>query len=172
MEFWRHTIEPYEGCLENLGSSLRASLALRVVIRTVPLFEPALEDCFPTEYVVLVESATSVPVGLLAQWPFDAAFAEGFLARYDALPDMDFAPMVGPFMMAMVRLFEGFENLSANDTIEVLYSCYEAVLMSQLGGRITEDDERANARCSQAITLQREEILQYLRPRSAPPLCE
>ncbi len=43
------------------------------------------------------------------------------------------------------------------------------VLMSQLGGRITENDEKANIRCREAITIQKQAILTHLRTRTAPP---
>ncbi|MER5556266.1 hypothetical protein ABT001_32200 [Streptomyces sp. NPDC002793] len=170
MEFWQNTIGPYEGRLEDLDSATLTGLALHVIERTVPLFEPPFEELFPAEYATLIASAVPVRGHSLAHRPIDDALARNFLAGYDVLPEVPIRPAVGPFMMALVRLFEAAEgSVSAYDTLAILWSCYEAVLMSQLSGRIAEDDEKANPCCRRAIALQEEAVLDRLRAGSAPP---
>jgi hypothetical protein len=64
-------------------------------------------------------------------------------------------PAVGPFLTGLVRLFESLpEPVTADDALEILSSCYEAVLMSHLTGRVTLMDEEDSDRCRAAIEQQ------------------
>lgn len=155
MELWDRNVAPYGEELEALGSSTRAGLVLDVVASTIPLFEPPFDDFFPEPHRELVKSALTLRVQAPARWWDDTAFARDFLTRYDLLPDVPTRPAVGPFLSALVRLFEapgGF--LSADEALECLSSCYEAVLVSRLTGRVTVEDEKQDAVCRQAIARQ------------------
>ncbi|MFI6093190.1 hypothetical protein [Streptomyces sp. NPDC051218] len=163
MELWDHDIAPYGEQLEALDSSTLADLVLDVMASAIPLFEPPFDRFFPQRHLELVKSVLALRAQAPASWWDDAAFAQGFLARYDLLPDVPTRPAVGPFLMVLVRLFEApDECLSADQALECLSSCYEAVLVSQLTGRVTVADERRNPKCQQAIARQTGLVLRAL----------
>ncbi|TQJ53641.1 hypothetical protein [Streptomyces sp. SLBN-115] len=155
MELWDQRVEPYAERLEEARGAVLCDLALDVVEATLPLFDPPFATFFPAEHAALIRSAVDVRRSSPAEWWRDTGFAEGFLARYDALPEVPVRPAVGPFMTATVRLFEALpEPLTADDAMEVLSSCYEAVLMSHLTGRVTLEDEENSDRCRAAVEQQ------------------
>ncbi|MBT2363763.1 hypothetical protein J7E88_00030 [Streptomyces sp. ISL-10] len=163
MELWDREIAPYGEELEALDSSTRADLVLDVVASTIPLFEPPFDDFFPEAHSELVKSVLALHAQAPASWWDDAAFARDFLARYDLLPDVPTRTAVGPFLIALVRLFEAPGGcLSADDALECLSSCYEAVLISQLTGRVTVEDEKQDPKCQQAIACQADLVLRAL----------
>lgn len=163
LELWDQDIAPYGEELEALDSSTRADLVLDVVASTIPLFEPPFDHFFPEPHFELVESVLALRAQAPASWWDDAAFARDFLARYDLLPDVPTRPAVGPFLIALVRLFEAPGGcLSADDALECLSSCYEAVLVSRLTGRVTVADEKQDPMCQQAIASQRGLVLRAL----------
>lgn len=136
MELWDQKVEPCAERLEEAGGAVLCDLALDVVEATLPLFDPPFAVVFPAEAAALVQSAVDVRRSAPADWWRDAEFAEALLARYDALPEVPVRPAVGPFLATLVRLFETLpEPVTADDTLEILSSCYEAVLMSHLTGR-------------------------------------
>ncbi|MGW7276492.1 hypothetical protein ACWGH5_39100 [Streptomyces sp. NPDC054864] len=163
MELWDQDIAPYGEQLEALDSSTLADLVLDVVASAIPLFEPPFDHFFPQPHLELVKSVLALRAQAPASWWEDAAFARDFLARYDLLPGVPTRPAVGPFLMVLVRLFEAPGGcLSANQALECLSSCYEAVLVSQLTGRVTVADEKQNAKCQQAIAGQTSLVLRAL----------
>ncbi|MFD7233179.1 hypothetical protein [Streptomyces sp. NPDC059881] len=116
LELWDQNVALYAEELEALGNSSRADLVLDVAASTIPLFEPPFDDFFPELHRELVKSVLTLRAQAPASWWDDTAFARDFLTRYDLLPDVPTRPAVGPFLMALVRLFEapgGF--LSADD---------------------------------------------------------
>lgn len=168
MELWDQAIEPYAQRLQLLDNAALSNLVLDVVESTIPLFDPPFGDFFPTEYCDLIESAIAVRAGSPTDWQANAEFAESFLARYDELPEVAIRPAVGPFLMALVRIFEApADSVSADDAMESMSSCYESVLMSQLTGRVTLKDEEDNERCRECVGQQVGLILRYSPPGSS-----
>lgn len=65
--------------------------------------------------------------------------------------------------MAVVRLVGGVsEEMSVDEVMEILSACYEAILMSQLTGRVTLEMQQENERCRAAIDLRERLIARYL----------
>lgn len=155
MELWDQKVEPYAERLDEAQGAVLCDLALDVVEATLPLFDPPFADFFPAEHAALIQSAVDVRRDAPADWWRDADFAEGFLGRYDALPEVPVRPAVGPFLTALVRLFESLPDpVTPDDALEILSSCYEAVLMSHLTGRVTLEDEEKSDRCRTAVEQQ------------------
>ena len=71
-------------------------------------------------------------------------------------------------MFASVNLAERLlETLDAYQTIAILSSCYEGVMLSHLSGKISEADQENNAQCRESIRGQLELIDRYTaRPPS------
>ncbi|MER6347685.1 hypothetical protein ACWC10_17090 [Streptomyces sp. NPDC001595] len=171
MELWDRDVEPYAARLEALGGGALADLVLDAPASTIPLFEPQYDDFFPAAHRELIRSALHARVRDPAGRRDDAEFARDFLSRYDVLPEVAVRPAVGPFMIALVRLFEGgapAASLSADDALECLSSCYEALLLSQASGRATIEDEERNRRCRQAIAVQTSLVLRALGSTTGP----
>jgi hypothetical protein len=64
--------------------------------------------------------------------------------------------------MAVQRLIEGVSGLiDADVTLEIMSACYEAILMSQLTGRVTVQMQEDNGPCRAAIQLQEDLIAEY-----------
>ncbi len=155
MKLWDQKVEPYADRLEAAQGAVLCDLALDVVEATLPLFDPPFSEFFPEEHATLIQSAIDVRRSSSADWWRDGDFAEGFRAQYDALPQVPVRPAVGPFLTGLVRLFEALpEAVTADDTLEILSSCYEAVLMSHLTGRVTLWDEENSERCREAVEQQ------------------
>ncbi|WP_326624130.1 MULTISPECIES: hypothetical protein [unclassified Streptomyces] len=172
MELWDQNVAPYGEELEALSNSTRADIVLDVVASTILLFEPPFDDFFPEPHRELVKSVLTLRAQAPASWWDDTAFAGDFLTQYDLLPDVPTRPAVGPFLMALVRLFEapgGF--LSADEALECLSSCYEAILVSQLTGRVTAEDEKQDPMCQQAIARQTVLVLRALESSRAITKC-
>ncbi|MGW2046968.1 hypothetical protein ACWCPF_17560 [Streptomyces sp. NPDC001858] len=168
MELWDQRVEPYAERLEEARGAALCDLALDVVEATLPLFDPPFAVFFPPEHTALIQSAVDVRRSAPAAWWRDAGFAEGFLWQYDALPEVPVRPAVGPFLTALVRVFEALpEPLTADDTLEILSSCYEAVLMSHLTGRVTLEEEENSDRCRAAVAQQIRIIEDRVPPVSA-----
>jgi hypothetical protein len=72
-------------------------------------------------------------------------------------------PGTGPFMVAVMRLIDGISDaMDVDETLEIMSACYEAILMSQLTGRVTVQMQEENERCRAAIDLQEQLISRYL----------
>ncbi|MFI0443922.1 hypothetical protein ACH34W_00600 [Actinomadura sp. 6N118] len=137
---------------------------------TIPLLGSSLEEFFPPSRADLIKSALDLRSKDPASWQFDTDSAEEFLRRYDELPEEPIRPAVGPFLMALVRLFEAPPHaISSDDVMEVLYSCYESVLTSHLTGRVTLEDEQNSDRCVAAIAQQLRIIEVHMSPDATEP---
>lgn len=155
MELWDQEVEPFAEVVESLDEAVLPDLALDVIESSIPLVAPSLRDFFPSGHVDLIGSVVAFRQAHAGDWWLDSEFGEGFLAKYDELPEVAIRPAVGPFMMALVRLFEGLtSSLSADDVMEILSSCYESVLLSHLSGLVTVEDERNSGRCVEEIDRQ------------------
>ncbi len=155
MELWDQKIEPYAQILESLEPRALSNLAFDVIEAELPLIGPPFEHFFPPDHAALIEFAIAFRRDHPTDWQFDSTTAATILTRYDELPDVPVRPAVGPFLMALVRLFEASVNsLSVDDTMEILSSCYESVLMSHLTGRVTLEDEKNSNQCIAAIDRQ------------------
>ncbi|MCX5203132.1 hypothetical protein OG897_16960 [Streptomyces sp. NBC_00237] len=155
MELWDQQVEPYAQNLEGLEAVSLSNLSLDAIETTIPLIGPPFGEFFPPSHAALIELALELRRNNPTGWHSDSASAARFLARYDELPDVPVRPAVGPFFMALVRLFEGSgDALSPDDAMEILSSCYESVLMSHLAGNVTLDDERNSHQCVSAINEQ------------------
>lgn len=106
MDLWDQRVEPYEAALDGLSSEVLGNLALDVIEATPPLFGHSLDNFFPPSHAELIKSAFTLRRDHPEGWQSDSAFATEFLDRYDALPSVPVRPAVGPFVMALVRLFE------------------------------------------------------------------
>ncbi len=159
MELWDREVEPYGQNLKGLDGATLSNLACDAIEAAIPLIGPPSGGFFPPEHAALIEVAITFRRDHPTDWQFDSHSAEDLLARYDELPNVPVRAAVGPFLMALVRLFEAPPHLlSVDDAMEILSSCYESVLMSHLGGRVTLEDERNSHRCVAAIGRQIEII--------------
>lgn len=159
LELWDQKVEPYAQSLEKFKDTTLSNLAFDVIEATIPLIGPPFKEFFPPNHAALIEFAITFRRDRPTDWRLDSMVSAEFLARYEDLPDVPIRPAVGPFFMALVRLFETPVNsLSADGAMEILSSCYESVLMSHLTGRVTLEDERNSDRCISAIDRQIELI--------------
>ncbi|MFE2877401.1 hypothetical protein ACFXG6_27290 [Streptomyces roseus] len=155
MELWDQKVEPYAQSLDKFDATTLSNLAFDAVEAAIDLIGPPFGDFFPPGHAALIESSITFRRDHPADWQFDSEFAANLLNRYDDLPDAPVRPAVGPFFMALVRIFEVSANsLSVDDVMEILSSCYESVLMSHLTGRVTLEDERNSDQCTTAIDRQ------------------
>ncbi|MGW4247895.1 hypothetical protein [Nocardia sp. NPDC004722] len=71
-------------------------------------------------------------------------------------------PGCGSVTMAVLDLAHGLAGDLKSETIqEVLFSCYDAIFVSQLTGLVTPEKEQNNSQCQRAITLQRNLIARW-----------
>ncbi|MFI8503505.1 hypothetical protein ACIGFK_34100 [Streptomyces sp. NPDC085524] len=155
MELWDQKMDSYTQSLERLESAELANIAFDAIEAMIPLLGLPLDEFFPPSRAALIESTLHFRHDRPADWHLDYEFAQNFLAKCDELPNVALRPAVGPFFMALVRLFEAPpRSASADDAMEILSSCYESVLMSQLTGRVTLEDERNSSPCVAAIDQQ------------------
>ncbi|MET4924772.1 hypothetical protein P3L51_20850 [Streptomyces sp. PSRA5] len=163
MELWDQEIEPYAQSLERLEAANLANLTFCVIEESIPLIGPPFGCYFPSDHAALIESVLAFRLDHLTDWRSDSEFAANFLARYDGLPDVAVRPAVGPFFMALVRIFEAFDHpMSADEAMEILSCCYESILMSHLTGRVTLKDEQNSDQCVAAIDSQVEIIRAHI----------
>jgi hypothetical protein len=96
-------------------------------------------------------------------WELENSIADGLFAQYDSLPEVPIRPGVGPFLSAASDLIEGFSGtMGGQAAVEILSSCYEAVMLSQLTGVLTVQMQEENSQCRRAIELQKELLLEYI----------
>lgn len=159
MELWDQRIEPYAQNLEDLEAAALANLAFDAIEAAIPLLSLPFRDFFPPHHADLIQSTLELRHNHPADWHLDSEFSVNFLAKYDELPHVAVRSSAGPFFMALVRLFEATaSSVSADDTMEILSSSYESVLMSHLTGRITLEDELNSNQCTETIDRQIEII--------------
>ncbi|MFM9610090.1 hypothetical protein [Streptomyces niveiscabiei] len=160
---WDHVVERHEGALGQLEHAKLCGLAVSVIESTERLFEPPFVEFFPPATADLILSATAHARDSSPEWRLGRDFVDEFFRLYDSLPEVAIRPGTGPFVMAAVRLVGGMsEGMSADEVLEILSACYEAILMSQLTGRVTLEMQQENERCRAAIDVQERLIAQYL----------
>ncbi|WP_157856157.1 hypothetical protein [Actinacidiphila yeochonensis] len=161
---WDHVIERHAGALDRLDRAKLCGLAVDVIESTEHLFNPPFAEFFPPATAELILSTMVHIRDTSPDWRLSREYADEFFASHDSLPEVAVRPGVGPFVMAVVRLVGGLsEKMTADEVLEILSACYEAILMSQLTGRVTLEMQQGNERCRAAIDLQERLTAQYLR---------
>jgi hypothetical protein len=149
---WDEKVLPRAAELGHLGHDELANLALDCVELAMAMFSPPFGEYLPPSHVALVLSVLENRVLNPDDWQRRSACNGDFLARYDHLPPAPVKPSVGPFMMALVRLHEALDaGLDAEETMEIISSCREAVVVSELRGRASREDEASCVRCNRSI---------------------
>ena len=152
---WDHVVQPRAGALDGLARADLGELTVRAIDGTTELFDPPFAEYFPPEAADLVTSATRDCRASAPRWRLDEPYLTGFTDRLDAVQGLPMRPGCGPLTMATLSLVDGVVgDLTPEVAREALSSCYEAVLVSQLTGRVTIEQERANERCQRAVELQ------------------
>ncbi|ALG08339.1 hypothetical protein [Kibdelosporangium phytohabitans] len=152
---WDHVVKPRAGALDALSRADLGELTVSAIDGTTALFDPPFAEYFPPEAAALITSASQDCRASAPQWRLDEAYLTGFTDALDALQTVPMRPGCGPLTMAALSLVDGVVgDLTPEIAREALSSCYEAVLLSQLTGRVTTEQERENERCRRAIELQ------------------
>jgi hypothetical protein len=152
---WDEKVLPRRVELAHLGHDELANLALDCVELAMAMFSPPFGEYLPASHVALVASVLENRVLNPDDWQRRSAFNSEFLSRYDDLPSVPVKPSVGPFMMALVRLHEALDvGLDAEETMEIISSCHEAIVVSELRGRASREDEANCVRCNRSIAEQ------------------
>ena len=159
---WDHVIEPRGGDLDRLGRAELCEIACRTIESTAGLFEPPFVEFFPFQAGNLAESSIAYCKNARPEWRIQSSAADELFSQFDSLPKVPIRPGVGPFLMAIQRLIEGLAGSVDSDvTLEIMSACYEAILMSQLTGRVTLQMQEDNGPCRAAIQLQENLIAEY-----------
>ncbi|MFD8983020.1 hypothetical protein [Streptomyces sp. NPDC059564] len=152
---WDYEISDRADVIRQLDRGRMFDLATSVVEGTIELFDPPFNEYFPLPIAELLGSAIRTCRESAPEWLVDKAWAEDFFDTLDLLPKVAVRPGVGPFSMAIENLVEALsEGRESDAALNVLSSCYEAILTSQLTGRVTLGMERENEKCRRAIELQ------------------
>lgn len=152
---WDHVVRPRADALDGLARAELGELTVSAINGTTELFDPPFTEYFPPEAAGLVMSATRDCAASAPRWRLDETYLTGFTDALDAVQDLPMRPGCGPLTMAALSLVDGVVgDLTPEIAREALSSCYEAVLASQLTGRVTVERERANEWCLRAIDLQ------------------
>lgn len=160
---WDHVIERHADALGQLDRASLCELSVRVIESTRHLFDPPFSEFFPPVVADLILSTIRQINESSPEWRLGQDDAVEFYRRQDSLPEVAIRPGVGPFVMAIMRLVGGVsETMSADEALEILSACYEAILMSQLTGRMTIQMQQENERCRAAIDLQEQLIARHL----------
>jgi hypothetical protein len=159
---WDHVILGRLPDLQRLDRSRLGELSIRSVEGTLSLFEPPFQEYFPPATAMVVQAGLVACRAAAPTWHLDRVVAEAFYDRSDNLPRVPIRPGVGPFVTAVNRLVEAFAGvLDENVAMEIMSSCYESVMLSQLSGRITIDMQRENSACQNVLQLQDDLIGEY-----------
>jgi hypothetical protein len=152
---WDHVVSPHADALDRLSRADLGELTVSAIDGTVDLFDPPFAEYFPPEAAQLVTSATRDCRASAPEWRLDETYLTRFTDRLDAVQDLPLRPGCGPLTMATLSLVDGaVGDLTPEVAREALSSCYEAILVSQLTGRVTVERERENERCQRAVALQ------------------
>ncbi|WP_328748206.1 hypothetical protein OHT57_22105 [Streptomyces sp. NBC_00285] len=160
---WDHVIERHADALGQLDRADLCELAVGVIESTGRLFDPPFSEFFPPAAADLVLSTIRQLNESSPEWRLSQDGVAEFYRRQDSLPEVAIRPGVGPFVMAVMRLVGGVSGvMTADEVLEILSACYEAILMSQLTGRVTIQMQQENERCRAAIDLQEQLIARHL----------
>ncbi|GAB2515033.1 hypothetical protein [Nocardia heshunensis] len=155
MNLWNQLVEPQTAVVDSLSRAERAELATRTIESTSTLFDPSFTEYFPPEVAQLITSATQDFRASAPEWLLPEAYTARFTTAFDAIQDIAMRPGCGPLTVAVLDLVHGLTGELETDTVqEVLFSCYDAILVSQLTGLVTLEKEQNNGQCQRAITLQ------------------
>lgn len=162
MLLWDEVIRPRADELGRLSRAGLADLTTSVVEGTTGLFATPFAELCPPPVADLITSATRDCRACAPEWRLDNAYLARFTDALDAVQGLPTRPGCGPLTMAALSLMEGVTgDFTAETAMEALSSCYEAIVMSQLTGRVTTDDERRDERCRRAIALQQDLIARF-----------
>ncbi|HEY4457915.1 MAG TPA: hypothetical protein VGN81_26605 [Pseudonocardiaceae bacterium] len=162
MQLWDQVILPRADELSRLSRAELADLATSTIERTTGLFAPPFAEYFPPRAAELVTSATRDGRSTAPAWQLDDAYLEQFTESLDAVQAIPMRPGCGPLTMAALSLVGGLaEALDQDTALEILSSCYEAILLSQLTGRVTLADEQQNEQCQRALAVQQDLISRF-----------
>jgi hypothetical protein len=154
VNLWTQSIEPLTPVLDDRSHADLAALATQAIEGTYALFAP---DYFPPSVALLITSATQD--SRAAEWRLSLEYVGEFTAALDAVQDIPMRPGCGPLTMAVLGLVHGLAGeLDSAGVQEILFSCYDSVLVSELTGLVTLAKEEANAQCLRAIAFQRDLI--------------
>jgi hypothetical protein len=155
VNLWNQLVEPRTAVVDSLSRGDRAELAISTIEGTSNLFVPSFAEYFPPEVARLVTAATRDLRAFAPEWQLPQAYPSQFTAAFDAIQDIPMRPGCGPLAMAVLDLVHGLAGKLEQATVEeVLFSCYDAILVSQLTGLVTLEQERDNDRCRRAVDLQ------------------
>jgi hypothetical protein len=155
MLLWDQVIHAHTDNVRRLPHAELADLATSAIEGTTGLFDPPFAEFFPPPVADLITSATRDCRASAPEWRLDDAYLKRFTESLDAVQNLRMRPGCGPLTMATLSLVDGLaRDLDPEVVLEVLSSCYEAILMSQLTGRVTIEQEQQNERCQRALALQ------------------
>jgi hypothetical protein len=159
---WDHTIEGHAAEIGHLGRAELCEIATRTIESTMELFQPPFSEYFPDKARELVEYGVDRCKETMPAWHLEEGVASDFYSRFDSLPKLPIRPGVGPFLMAVQRLVEGAAGVvDIEVALEIMSACYEAILVSQLTGRVTTQMQEENEPCCNAIRIQENLISEY-----------
>lgn len=162
MLLWDQVIDARADEVRRLPRARLADLATSAIEGTVELFGVPFAEFCPPSVVELVTSATRDCRASAPEWRLDEAYLARFTESLDAVQNVPMRPGCGPLTMAVLGLVEGATgDFDPDGVLEVLSSCYEAILMSQLIGRVTIEQEQQNERCQRALALQQDLISRF-----------
>lgn len=162
MLLWDQVIDARADEVRRLPRAQLADLATSAIEGTVELFAVPFAEFCPPPVVELVTSATGDCRASAPEWRLDEAYLARFTDSLDAVQSVPMRPGCGPLTMAALGLVAGATgDFDPDGVLEVLSSCYEAILMSQLTGRVTIEQERKNERCQRALALQQDLISRF-----------
>nr|WP_042194760.1 hypothetical protein [Kibdelosporangium sp. MJ126-NF4]CEL21533.1 hypothetical protein [Kibdelosporangium sp. MJ126-NF4]CTQ95900.1 hypothetical protein [Kibdelosporangium sp. MJ126-NF4] len=168
---WDHVVKPRTQALNGLSRAALGELTVSTINGTTDLFAPPFAEYFPPEAAQLVTSATRDCLASAPEWRLDESYLNRFTDGLDAVQSLPMRPGCGPLTMATLSLVDGVVgDLTPEIACEALSSCYEAILVSQLTGRVTIEQERENERCQRAIELQLALVARFSGDAGVPQL--
>ncbi|WP_156960636.1 hypothetical protein [Amycolatopsis taiwanensis] len=159
---WDQVIDARADEVRRLSRVQLAELATGAIEGTVELFAVPFAEFCPPPVVELVTSATRDCRASAPEWRLAEAYLARFTDALDAVQGLPMRPGCGPLTMATLGLVESVTgDFEPDEVLEVLSSCYEAIVMSQLTGRVTIERERENEQCRRALALQQDLISRF-----------
>jgi hypothetical protein len=165
MLLWRQVVLARGDEVGRLSPAQLADLTTSVIEGTLELFPVPFTEMCPPPVVELVTSATRDCRASAPTWRLEGAYSERFGEALDTVQGLPMRPACGPLTMAALALVEGVTgSFTAEITFDALSSCYEAIVMSRLNGKVTLERERQDESCQRAIALQQKLISRFTTP--------
>ena len=164
MELWdRDVDERAEAAVSALVEGQLFSIAMDVIERTVPIFDPPFPEFFPPVARVLIESTIRQCRSVLPDGRLSEPEVERYFEVQEQIDSIATRPGVGPYLVAIGRVVEslGSGSIDADEVLEVMSSCYESIVMSNITGRESIEKELASPPCVAAIGMQLELVDSY-----------